>query len=89
MRTATPCPPASRATRPGGIPFAYSLLAFYPLAGLLDLGVPALSLARFLPGLLTILALLPTYLLGRELLGSDSRAGFAALVVATSPAVLT
>jgi hypothetical protein len=88
-RTATPCPPASRATRPDGIPFAYPPLAFYPLAGLLDLGVPALSLARFLPGLLTILALLPTYLLGRELLGSDSRAGFAALVVATSPAVLT
>jgi hypothetical protein len=74
---------------PGGIPFAYPPLAFYPLAFLLNAGLDPLAITRFLPGLLTICALIPTYALGRQLLGSDAEAGFAALVVATSPAVLT
>ena len=74
---------------PGGIPFAYPPLAFYSLAALLDAGVSPLALARFLPGLLTIVALVPTYALGRELLGSNGQAGFAAVIVASSPAVLT
>ena len=73
---------------PGGIPFAYPPLAFYLLAPLLDRGASPLALARVLPGALVLCTLVPTALLGRELLGSDAQAGFAAFVVATSPAVL-
>ena len=74
---------------PGGIPFPYPPLAFYLLGPLLDAGASPLALARFLPGLLTIAALVPTYALGRELLDSNGQAGFAAVIVASSPAVLT
>jgi hypothetical protein len=74
---------------PGGIPFAYPPLAFYLLAPLLDAGVPALAIARVLPGVLVILALISTYLLGRAVLGSSRQAGLAAVIVASSPAVLT
>ena len=56
---------------PGGIPFPYPPLAFYLLGPLLDAGASPLALARFLPGLLTIAALVPTYALGRELLDSN------------------
>jgi hypothetical protein len=74
---------------PGGIPFAYPPLGFYLLAPLLDTGVSPLALARVLPGVFTIVALMPTYALGRALLGSNGQAGFAAVIVASSPAVLT
>jgi len=52
---------------PGGIPFAYPPLGFYLLAPLLDTGVSPLALARVLPGVFRIVALMPTYALGRAL----------------------
>jgi hypothetical protein len=71
-----------------GVPFAYPPLAFYLVAAIRDLtGVDALTLSRLLPGLLTILYLVPAYLLGLATLHSRPRAAFAAVVVAVSPTI--
>lgn len=72
----------------GGIPFAYPPLAFYAVAPLLDLGVDPLALSRYLPGVLTIVYLVPAYLLGRDLLGSRQGAGLATFLVAVETSVL-
>jgi hypothetical protein len=75
-----------------GIPFGYPPLAFYVAAFARDfLGVGPLALTRFLPGIVTVLTVVPVFLLGREVFAEDPdrnrRAGLAALVVAVSPAV--
>ncbi|WP_232423763.1 ArnT family glycosyltransferase [Haladaptatus paucihalophilus] len=77
---------------PNGIPFGYPPLAFYVAALARDvLGVGPLALTRFLPGIVTVLTVVPAYLLGREVFADapdrNRRAGLAALVVAVSPAV--
>nr|WP_256490481.1 glycosyltransferase family 39 protein [Haladaptatus sp. AB643] len=77
---------------PNGIPFGYPPLAFYLVAFIRDgFGVGPLTLTRFLPGLVTVLTVVPVYFLGREVFvgtaDRNRRAGLAALVVAVSPAV--
>ena len=73
----------------GGIPFAYPPLAFYVVAALSDLlGVEPFAFSRVLPGLFSVLYLIPFYLFGTELLGSKRQAGLAALIVTASPPVL-
>ncbi|WP_324663326.1 hypothetical protein [Haloarcula sediminis] len=73
---------------PEGVPFAYPPLVFYALAVLRDLGAGAFATALYLPPLVTVAALVPTYLLGRDIVG-DRRAGTAAaLLVVLNPQVL-
>ncbi|MBV0923898.1 glycosyltransferase family 39 protein [Halomicroarcula limicola] len=73
---------------PRGVPLAYPPLVFYALAVLRDLGAPTFATAMYLPPLITVAALVPAYLLGRDLLG-DRRAGTAvALLVGLNPQVL-
>ena len=71
-----------------GIPFAYPPLGFYLAAAVRDLtGVDALALTRLLPGAISVLYLVPAYLLGFVVLGSRPRAAFAGVLVAVSPTV--
>lgn len=71
------------------IPFAYSPLMFYVVALLRDLvSVDGMTVARFLPGIVTIAYLVPFYFFVRELTGSRRIAGLAAFLVAVSPPVL-
>ena len=73
---------------PEGVPFAYPPLLFYVLAVLRDLGAGAFSTSLYLPPLVTVAALVPAYLLGRDMVG-DRRAGTAtALLVVLNPQVL-
>jgi len=73
---------------PEGVPFAYPPLMFYILAVLRDVGAGAFAMALYLPPLVTVAALVPTYLLGRDVVG-DRRAGTAAaLLVVLHPQVL-
>jgi hypothetical protein len=70
---------------PEGVPFAYPPLAFYGLAVLRSLGAPIFATALVVPPLVTVAALVPAYLLGRDIVG-DRRAGTAvALLVAVNP----
>ncbi|WP_132057965.1 glycosyltransferase family 39 protein [Halorussus amylolyticus] len=71
-----------------GIPFAYPPLAFYGFALLLDAGFDPIAVARFVPPLLTVVYLVPTYLLGRELLDSRAQGAAAAVLVALNPQIL-
>ncbi|QLG62555.1 hypothetical protein HUG12_12805 [Halorarum salinum] len=72
-----------------GVPFAYPPLAIYALAVVRDAtGVDALTQARFLPGLVSTLAVVPTYFLSRALLDTRPRAALATVLTATSPPVL-
>jgi len=78
-------PPTVPHYGPEGVPFAYPPLAFYGLAVLRDLGANVFGTARFLPPLVTVAALVPVYLLGRDIVG-DRRAGTAAaLLVVLNP----
>lgn len=75
-----------------GLPFAYPPLMFYAVAVIQDMfGVEPLALTRYAPGFITIAYTVPVYFLGREVFRDapdrNRRAGFAALVVAVSPAV--
>ncbi|MFB6107566.1 MAG: hypothetical protein ABEJ82_01840 [Haloplanus sp.] len=72
----------------GGVPFAYPPLAFYALAVALDLGAAPLALARLVPGLVALAALVPYYALAREVLESPARAGTATALLAITPAAL-
>jgi hypothetical protein len=73
---------------PEGVPLAYPPLAFYALAVLRDLGAPVFGTALVVPPLVTVAALVPLYLLGRDIVG-DRRAGTAAAVlVAVNPQAL-
>ncbi len=73
---------------PEGVPFAYPPLMFYVLALLRDFGAGAFATSLYLPPLFTVAALVPTYLLGRDIVG-DRRAGTAAaLLLVLNPQVL-
>ncbi|MBX0286296.1 hypothetical protein [Haloarcula salinisoli] len=73
---------------PEGVPFAYPPLMFYVLALLRDVGAGAFATSLYLPPLFTLAALVPTYLLGRDVVG-DRRAGTAAaLLLVLNPQVL-
>ncbi len=72
-----------------GVPFAYPPLMFYVLAVLQDLtGLRAVTIARFLPGVVSVAYLVPLYFVARDLLDSRTQAALAAFVVAVSPPVL-
>ena len=73
----------------GGVPFAYPPLMFY-VNGLLVsmLGLDPIELARHLPPLAALTALVPFYLLGEELLDSRRQAGLATILLAATPPVL-
>ncbi|WP_435181720.1 ArnT family glycosyltransferase [Halorussus sp. AFM4] len=72
----------------GGLPFAYPPLGPYLVAVLHGAtGLSYLTLARYLPGVVTLLYLVPTLFVGLELTDSARKAGLATAVVAFSPAV--
>ncbi|WP_458204588.1 ArnT family glycosyltransferase [Haladaptatus sp. NG-SE-30] len=72
-----------------GIPFAYPPLIFYLIAALTDgFGVDPISLTRYLPGLFTIVYLVPYYYIANEFLESPSHAGVATILLALTPVVL-
>ncbi|WP_049981034.1 glycosyltransferase family 39 protein [Halolamina rubra] len=71
-----------------GVPFAYPPLQFYALAVLLDLGTDPVALARFLPGVGVLAALVPAYLLARGYTGSRPAGAAAGVVVALNPQLL-
>jgi hypothetical protein len=72
-----------------GVPFGYPPLMYYVSAILMDVtGVDPIMLSRFLPGLVTILYLIPFYYLAHEVVDSTPQAGFATLVLAVTPPVL-
>lgn len=71
------------------IPFAYPPLMFYVVALLRDVtGIGGIALTRYLPGLVSVAALVPFYLFVDELMQSRRTAGLATLLVAVSPPVL-
>jgi hypothetical protein len=72
----------------GGVLFAYPPLIFYAIAGLLDIGVDPFVLTRVLPGIVTVLYLIPFYYLTRELLQSERSAGLATVIVAVTPGIV-
>ncbi|USZ69789.1 glycosyltransferase family 39 protein (plasmid) [Halorussus salilacus] len=72
-----------------GVPFAYPPLMFYVVAVIRDVtGLGPIAISRYLPGVVTVAYLVPTYLLARDLLASRPQAAVASLVVAVSPPVL-
>jgi hypothetical protein len=71
-----------------GVPFAYPPLQFYVLAGLLDLGADPVTLARLLPGVGVLAALVPTYLLARDYTDSRPAGALAAVATALNPQLL-
>jgi hypothetical protein len=73
----------------GTIPAAYPPLMFYAAAFVVDVtGVSPLTYARLVPAAVTVIALVPFYLLAGELTRTRRQAGFATLLLATSPAAL-
>jgi hypothetical protein len=73
----------------GGVPLSYPPLMFYVVALIQDLtGVDPVTITRFLPGIVTVVYLVPLYLLSRDLLNSRPQAALASLIVAVSPPVL-
>lgn len=73
----------------GGLPFAYPPFGMYLAAVLRDVfGVRLFTLARVLPGIITVGYLIPAYALAEELLNSRPRAGLATVILAVSPPVL-
>lgn len=72
-----------------GVPFAYPPLMFYVIAVLHDtFGIDPISLTRYLPGLITVVYLIPYYYLAKEVLESPSQAGSATVLLAVTPVVL-
>lgn len=72
---------------PGGIPFAYPPLALYVMAVFLKLSVSAITYARFVPPIFSLLALIPLYLLVEDLTASHFAAGLAMIYAAFSPSL--
>lgn len=73
----------------GGVPFAYPPLGFYALAVVIEVtGVAPLTVAMYLPALVTMVSLLPYHAVAKEILESTPRAGIATVLYATTPAVL-
>ncbi|MCX6072458.1 MAG: glycosyltransferase family 39 protein [Chloroflexi bacterium] len=70
----------------GGIPFAYPPLGFY-LAACLHLATEAslLEITRWLPALISIMTILPFFILAQRLLGRTDLATIAAIVFALIP----
>ncbi|ADJ13922.1 hypothetical protein [Halalkalicoccus jeotgali] len=52
----------------GGLPFAYPPLMFYVMAVLIDFGIDPFHLIRIVPGIASVLALIPYFYLSREFL---------------------
>ncbi|WP_144906268.1 hypothetical protein [Halobellus captivus] len=71
-----------------GVPFAYPPLQFYLYALLLDIGGDPVAVSRFLPAVGMVTALVPTYLLGRDVAGSRPAGTAAAGLVALNPQIL-
>ncbi|WP_458207608.1 ArnT family glycosyltransferase [Haladaptatus sp. NG-SE-30] len=72
-----------------GVPFAYPPLMFYVSAAILDVtNLGSFTIARYLPGIVTILYLVPLYFLARDLFDSRPQASLATLIVAVSPPIL-
>ena len=72
---------------PGDVPFAYPPLAFYVMALALDLGMSTFTYLRFVPPLLSLLALIPLYMLAERLTHSKLGAVVAVAICAASPAL--
>ena len=73
----------------GGVPFAYPPLLFAVAAVVRDAtGVGPIAYARYLPGAVTVLSLVPYYAVARELLDTRRRAGVATVLFAATPAIL-
>lgn len=71
------------------IPFAYPPLMYYVTAVVMDLtGAGPVAVSRFLPGIVSIVYLVPFFLFARELFGSPRPAGVATFILAVSPPVL-
>ena len=81
-------PPAAIDGYARTVPFAYPPLGFYGFAVLLDLGVDAVTVARFLPGVAVVAGLVPAYLLGRDYTGSRPAGTATAAAVALNPHVI-
>lgn len=71
-----------------GLPLAYPPLQFYVVAVLLELGVSGLTVSRVLPAVVCVLALVPYYGVGLELLPTRRQAGVAATILAVAPPTL-
>ncbi|WP_049985298.1 hypothetical protein [Halobellus rufus] len=71
-----------------GVPFAYPPLQFYLYAALLDLGGDPVTVSRFLPSVGFLAALVPTYLLGRDVAESRPAGAAAVALVALNPQIL-
>lgn len=71
-----------------GVPFAYPPLQFYVLAVLLDLGGDPVALARFLPSVGVLGALVPVYLLTRDYADSRPAGAAGGVAVALNPQLL-
>ncbi len=74
---------------PGDVPFAYPPLAFYAMALFLDLGISPLTYLRLIPPVLSLLGLIPLYLLAQRLTHSRLGASLAVGLCAASPALYT
>lgn len=68
-----------------GVPFSYPPLQFYVLAVLLDLGGDPITVARLLPSVGFLAALVPTYLLARDYANSRPAGAAASVAVALNP----
>lgn len=72
-----------------GVPFAYPPLAFYLVGFLVEtVGVPPLSVARHLPNLASLAALVPLYYFSLALFDSRPQAGLATFLAAVAPPLL-
>jgi hypothetical protein len=79
--------PAFTAYNQAHIPFAYPPFGLYVTALLSDLlHVPAMTVVRWSPALVSTLALLAFYALAREILGARLQAGLATLFYTLAPA---
>jgi hypothetical protein len=70
---------------PGGVPFAYPPLAFYVMAVFLKLDISMITYTRLMPPIFSLLALMPLYLLAKDITRSHLAAGLAVLYAAFSP----
>ena len=71
---------------PGGIPFAYPPLGYYVgAAAQATLGVSAAEYIRLVPGVLTLVSVVPTYYAFREILESQRGSRFATTLLFVSP----
>lgn len=71
-----------------GVPFAYPPLQFYLLAVLLEVGADPVALARYLPSVAMLAALVPAYLLSRDYTASRPAGAAAAVAVALNPQLI-